>query len=72
MNSKPIPEREPEKQQIENQDDLNINDLNALKQIIELTNSRGSYKASEMEAVGKIYNKLAKFLDQSSRGQENE
>jgi hypothetical protein len=72
MNAKPIPEREPETQQVENQDDLNINDLNALKQIIELTNSRGSYKASEMEAVGKIYNKLARFLDQSSRGQENE
>jgi hypothetical protein len=72
MNAKPIPEREPEAQQVENQDDLNINDLNALKQIIELTNSRGSYKASEMEAVGKIYNKLARFLDQSSRGQENE
>jgi hypothetical protein len=72
MNAKPIPEREPETQQVENQDDLNINDLNALKQIIELTNSRGSYKASEMEAVGKVYNKLARFLDQSSRGQENE
>jgi len=72
MNSKPIPEREPEKPQVENQDDLNINDLNALKQIIELTNSRGSYKASEMEAVGRVYNKLARFLDQSSKGQENE
>jgi len=40
-------------------EDLNINDLNALKQIIEVTNSRGSYKAAEMEAVGKVYNKLS-------------
>lgn len=69
--TKQVKEQEPEPQQ--SQDDLNINDLNALKQIIEVTNSRGSFKASEMEAVGKVYNKLARFLDQTTpKGTENE
>lgn len=68
-----IPEKEPEEQQQQqSQDDFNINDLNALKQIIEITNSRGSYKANEMEAVGRVYNKLARFLDQTNKGQNNE
>jgi hypothetical protein len=71
MPIKQIPEKEPEVPQ--NNDDLNINDLNALRQIIEVTNSRGSFKANEMEAVGRVYNKLARFLDQANtKGQENE
>jgi uncharacterized protein YfkK (UPF0435 family) len=71
MPVKQIPEKEPEVAQ--NNDDLNINDLNALRQIIEVTNSRGSFKANEMEAVGRVYNKLARFLDQANtKGQENE
>lgn len=72
MPAKQIPEKEPEQPQTQQQDDLNINDLTALRQIIEITNSRGSYKASEMEAVGRVYNKLARFLDQASKGSENE
>lgn len=72
MVTKSIPEREPEPEVQEQSDDLNINDLNALKQIIEVTNSRGSFKANEMEAVGRVYNKLAKFLDQSAKGGQNE
>lgn len=72
MVTKSIPEREPEQEVQEQSDDLNINDLNALRQIIEVTNSRGSFKANEMEAVGRVYNKLAKFLDQSAKGGQNE
>jgi uncharacterized protein YfkK (UPF0435 family) len=72
--TKTIPEKNVTPAPEVSQDDLNINDLNALRQIIEVTNSRGSFKASEMEAVGKVYNKLARFLDSSSatKGQENE
>lgn len=43
--------------------DLNINDLSALKNIIDVATQRGAFKAAEMEAVGKIYNRLATFLD---------
>jgi hypothetical protein len=72
--TKAIPEKDPVAAEAPNQDDLNINDLNALRQIIEVTNSRGSFKASEMEAVGKVYNKLARFLDtaSSAKGTEND
>lgn len=67
--TKAIPEKDPVVPDT-SQDDLNINDLNALRQIIEITNSRGSFKASEMEAVGKVYNKLARFLDTASNTKE--
>jgi hypothetical protein len=43
--------------------DLNLNDLAALKSIIDVASSRGAFKAAEMEPVGKIYNKLSTFLD---------
>jgi hypothetical protein len=43
--------------------DLNINDLAALRSILDVASSRGAFKAAELEAVGKIYNKLNSFLE---------
>lgn len=43
--------------------ELNINDLAALRSIIDVASSRGAFKAGEMEAVGKVYNKLSVFLE---------
>jgi len=43
--------------------DLNISDLVALKNIIEVASQRGAFKAAELEAVGKTFNKLATFLE---------
>ena len=43
--------------------DLTINDLNAMKQIIDVASSRGAFKPAEMVAVGQTYNKLATFLE---------
>ncbi len=43
--------------------DLNISDLVALKSIIDVASQRGAFKANELEAVGKIYNKLNSFLE---------
>jgi hypothetical protein len=73
MNKPPMKQQDPiqeQEQDVDAAEDLNINDLNALKQIIEVTNSRGSYKAAEMEAVGKVYNKLSKFLGQATAKEE--
>jgi DNA-binding IclR family transcriptional regulator len=42
--------------------DLTISDLNALKTVIDVATQRGAFKAAEMEAVGKVYNKLNNFL----------
>lgn len=55
-----------------NDNDLTINDLNSMRQIIDLASSRGAFKANELEAVGKVYNKLVGFLSQvSAKGQQN-
>jgi hypothetical protein len=43
--------------------DLNVNDLAALRSIIEVATTRGAFKATELEAVGKTFNKLNLFLD---------
>lgn len=43
--------------------DLNISDLVAVKSIIEIASQRGAFKANELEAVGKTFNKLNTFLE---------
>lgn len=43
--------------------DLNVSDLVALKSIIEVATTRGAFKATELEAVGKTFNKLNAFLE---------
>ena len=47
--------------------DLNISDLLAIKNIIEVATSRGAFKAAELEAVGKSFNKLNSFLEAVSK-----
>lgn len=43
--------------------ELNISDLNALKSIVDVATQRGAFKAAELEAVGKVYNRLNSFLE---------
>jgi len=43
--------------------DLNIQDLSAMKSIIDVASTRGAFKPSEMLMVGTVYNKLSAFLD---------
>jgi hypothetical protein len=43
--------------------DLNISDLVALKSIVEVASQRGAFKAAELEAVVKTFNKLNTFLE---------
>ena len=56
--------------------ELTVNDLNAMKAIIDVACQRGAFKAPEMEAVGKTFNKLSAFLEaaakqsQPAQGQE--
>jgi hypothetical protein len=42
--------------------ELTVNDLNAIKQIIDVASARGAFKANEMAVVGQTYNKLEAFL----------
>lgn len=47
--------------------DLTINDLQALRAIIDLASSRGAIKTVEMLAVGTVYNKLNLFLEAATK-----
>lgn len=49
--------------------ELNINDLQALRTIIDIASQRGAFKATELEAVGKTFNRLNRFLEEVSKGQ---
>lgn len=43
--------------------DLTVQDLSALKAIIDVAAQRGAFKPNEMQAIGTVYNKLSGFLD---------
>lgn len=51
--------------------ELNLNDLAAIRSIIDAASTRGAFKAGEMAAVGTVYNKLDKFLNQAAKAQAN-
>jgi hypothetical protein len=53
--------------QTEQSYDLTVQDLSALKNIIDVAAQRGSFKPNEMQAVGTVYNKLSGFLDAVSK-----
>lgn len=50
--------------------ELTINDLNAMKVIIDIASSRGAFKPAEMTVVGQTYTKLSTFLDQVAKQAE--
>jgi len=47
--------------------DLTVQDLSAIKNIIDVAAQRGTFKPNEMQAVGTVYNKLSGFLDAVSK-----
>lgn len=47
--------------------DLTVQDLAAIKQVFEVATQRGAFKANELAAVGAIYNKLSGFLEGVSK-----
>ena len=42
--------------------ELTVQDLNVIKQIMDVASQRGAFKANEMAMVGATYNKLEAFL----------
>lgn len=58
-------------QQANESNDLSINDLQAMKVIIDIASSRGAFKPNEMVAVGQTYTKLSAFLDQVAKQAES-
>jgi hypothetical protein len=53
--------------------ELSLQDLMAVKSIIDVASQRGAFKPNEMVAVGTLYTKLEKFLVavQKTQGQPN-
>lgn len=51
--------------------DLTVQDLNAIKTIIDAAAQRGAFKPLEMEVVGRTYNKLVGFLTSVTKGSQN-
>jgi hypothetical protein len=49
--------------------DLTVQDLALMKNIIDLSATRGAFKPAEMAAVGGVYNKLSAFLESVNKGQ---
>lgn len=43
--------------------DLTVNDLQALKTIIDVCTQRGAFRANELASVGAVFNRLTAFLD---------
>ena len=50
--------------------ELTVQDLGVIRSIIDVASQRGAFKANEMEAVGKTYNKLDSFLTQVQKAEE--
>lgn len=46
---------------------LTLTDLNAMKSIIDIASQRGAFKPNEMVVVGQTYNKLVTFLQQAKQ-----
>lgn len=50
--------------------ELNLNDLIAMRNLIDVVTQRGVFKANELSSVGILYDKLNAFLDASQKAQE--
>jgi len=47
---------------MENQQ-ITVQDLDAIRNIIDLASTRGAFRANELADVGLLYNKLSQFLE---------
>ena len=50
--------------------ELTINDLAAVKSIIDVASQRGAFKPAEMVAVGTVYSKIESFLSAAQAQQK--
>jgi len=52
--------------------ELTVNDLTAIKQIIDVASARGAFKPNEMMVIGQTYNKLEMFLNAVASTQQGQ
>jgi len=51
--------------------ELTVQDLQAIKTIIDVSSQRGAFKPNEMMTVGQVYNKLEAFLNAVAEQQKD-
>ena len=57
------PEQNSNNKQVETKEvNINVNLLNNIKSILEISSARGTFKATELTAVGQVYDQLTKVL----------
>jgi hypothetical protein len=49
--------------------ELNINDLIAMRNLIDVVTTRGAFKAIELSSVGVLFDKLNSFLEAAQKAQ---
>lgn len=69
MEGMPMSNEQPAQQEQAQGPDLTVQDLNALKSIIDVASQRGAFKPNEMMTVGQAYNKLEAFLEAVTKQQ---
>jgi hypothetical protein len=42
---------------------ITVQDLDAIRNVIDLASSRGAFRANELADIGLLYNKLSQFLE---------
>ena len=50
--------------------ELNVNDLIAMRQLIDVVTQRGAFKANELTSVGVLFDKLNAFLEAAQKAQQ--
>jgi hypothetical protein len=58
----PAPEAAPAEEKQPQGAELTVQDLQALRNIIDVSTQRGAFKGNELMSVGQVYNKLEAFL----------
>lgn len=49
--------------------ELNINDLVAMRNVIDVVTKRGAFQANELSSVGQLFDKLNGFLEAAQKSQ---
>lgn len=63
MDNNSATEQPQETQETTDGPELTVQDLQAIKSIIDVASQRGAFKPGEMMTVGQTYNKLEQFLE---------
>lgn len=58
---------QPEATQPQAAPDLNLNDLLAMRNLIDVVTTRGAFKANELSSVGVLFDKLNAFLEAAQK-----